>query len=305
MADAPQLELEKERLYKDALAEAKKELNPTMANNPVFDEMLHKEFNYFLYKTGSVDFKFSIENDKNSLSIVSFSPVVDCNPLFRNKNKAFLKTVFYLDSNDNFICEFNQGVLYDRKDIEDSGVKVALNYKTRLETYYSNKGFDKDGIQLSDNSYVDCYPFENKSTDIDLRERVMSSFHKPAFNLKGFPSIPIHVIKATVRNTYRKYDSLGVIHSNMGIATRDGYKDLVCGLYTCSTDRPELLRGYDKFAEAKGTANSELTFLPVEGYAPTLSDAFTKAEEDFKKGIEESHLEEFNKKTYEAIVSRY
>ena len=301
MANTPELEIEKKELYKTTLSEIKGTLNPEIFKNPVFEEMFFKEFNFFIFKTQSTNLDVIVAEDKNSLSITSYAPVTDCNPLFVGKNKSFLRTVFFLEDN-NLVIEYNQGVLYNRADIESAGDKVRLDYEAKLETNYSSKVFDKDGIQISDNSFVDCYPFDDKPEDIDLRERVMSSFHKPEFKIKGFPKIPIHVINATIRNTYRKYDSLGIIHSNMGIATRDGYKDLLCGLYTCSLDRPELLRGLNRFAQASGKNNAELKFEIVNDYAPDLTKAYEKALKEFKEAMEISNLSEFSKKTYDAMM---
>ena len=298
---APELEIQKEEFYKKTLAEIKGTLNPEIVKNPAFEENFHKECNYLLYKTGDIKFDVVVAPDKNSVSITSYSPLIDCKKEFAGKNKAFIRSTFEL-KDGNLLCEYNQGALFDRNDIEKDGVKIDFKYESKLETTYSARFFDADGIQLSDNSYTDTYPFQDKASDVDLRERTMSTFHKPEFRIKGFPKIPIHVIKATVRNTYRKYDSLGIIHSNMGTATKDGYCDLVCGLYTCHTGRPELLRGFNKFAEAKGDTNNELKFEVIDNYAPDLTAAYNKAVQEFKDGLKDSNLEEFSKRTYEAIL---
>lgn len=299
--NTPDLELKKEEYYKKTLAEIKGKLSSEIIKNPIFEEMFHKEFNYFLYKTGDINFDVVVADDKNSVSITCYDSIIDCKKEFVGKNKSFLRTIFTL-KDGYLLCDFNQGVLFNRKDIENDGIKVDLEYESKLETTYSARFFDADGIQMSDNSYTDVYPFSTESSEVDLRERTMSSFHKPEFVIKGFPKIPIHVIKATVRNTYRKYDSLGIIHSNMGTATRDGYKDLISGLYTCHTARPEMLRGFNKIAEAKGDANNQLRFTVVEEYAKDINEAYEKAKQEFKDGLKESNLEEFSKKTYEAIM---
>ncbi|MBR4672298.1 MAG: hypothetical protein IKO78_03760 [Bacilli bacterium] len=304
MAVTPELERQKEDLYQETLANVKGTLNGKIIKNPMFEELFHKEFNYFLYKTAAVNFDVIIADDKNSVSISSYSPVVDCKPEFIGKNKSFLRTIFKLDEDDNLICDFNQGTLCNREDIEKDGTKVELHYESKLETNYSYRVFDKDGIQISDNSFSDVYPFNDEYSEVDLRERIMSSFHKPEFVIKGFPKIPIHVIRATVRNTYRKYDTLGIIHSNMGIATRDGYKELLCGLYTCHPDRPEMLRGFNRFAEAKGNSNNELRFKVVDDYATDINEAYEKATNEFKEAFDIMDSSSINKKTYNAIKAK-
>ncbi len=303
MTNTPELEKEKEKLYKVSLAKVKNTLTKEIIDNPVFENLFHNEFSYFLYKTGSVDYTVLVSDDKQSVSITSYNPIYDCRKEFAGKNKAFLRTIFFI-KNGYLVCDFNQGVLFNKKDIEESGNRIGFDYETKLETTYSTRFFDKDGIQISDNSYADVYPFEEKSREIDLRERVMSSFHKPKFRINGFPKIPIHVIRATVRNTYRNYDSLGVIHSNMGTATRDGYTDVVCGLYTCHTAKPELLRGFNRIAETKGNKNSDLRFKVVDNYAEDVVKAYEKANEDFKNGLLKTKEESPDNEAIE-IINNY
>ena len=303
VTNAPEKELEKEELYKKALVSVKKTLDKDILDNPAFEELFYKEFNYYLYKTGELNFEVSVGEGGTSVAIRSNSPVVDCCPEFVGKNRAFLQTIFYIED-DYLVCDFNQGVLLSRKDHESKGERITLRYETKLETTYSKRFFDADGIQLSDNSLTDCYPFMEKIDEVELEERVMSSFHKPRFKVSGFPKAPIHVMKANVRNTYRKYDSLGVIHSNMGYATRTGYQNLVCGLYTCHPSRPELLRGMEKFAEAKGEKNSDLVFKIIDDYAPDLNSAFERAKKEFKDEVLESNIEEFSERTYKALVEK-
>ena len=300
MTNAPELEKEKEKLYKVSLAKVKDTLNSEILNNPVFEKLFHKEFDYFLYKTGTANFTVLVSDDKNSVSITSYSPIYDCRKEFAGKNKAFLRTIFSI-KDGYLVCDFNQGVLFSKKDIEESGIRVSLDYETKLETVYSSKFFDANGIQISDNSFSDVYPFEEKSREIDLRERVMSSFHKPKFRLNGFPKIPIHVIRAIVRNTYRNYESLGVIHSNMGTATRDGYTDVICGLYTCHDSRPDLLRGFNRIAETKGNKNSDLRFKIINDYAENINEAYDNAMNSFKESIEKLNDNNIDKKTIKAL----
>lgn len=304
MAITPDIEQKKEEFYRTTLAEVKGKLSEKITKNPIFEEMFHKEFNYLLYKTGNSNYDVIIADDKKSVSITSYSPVIDCKLEFIGKNKSFIRTIFKLDEDDNLICDYNQGSLFNRRDIEKDGIKVELHYESKLETAYSYRVFDKDGIQISDNSYTDVYPFNEEYDEVDLREKVMSSFHKPAFVIKGFPKIPIHVMKATVRNTYRKYDSLAVIHSNMGIAQRNGYHDIICGLYTCHTARPEMLRGFNRIAEAKGNNNNELKFVMLDNYAKDLYEGYDKAVKEFREGVENADLSQLNPKTKEAIMAR-
>ena len=298
----PENMLEVKEFFRTTIKDVKEKLNPEIVNNPKFEEMFFKELSYFYRKTLSIKYDVIVSDDKNSVSVTSYNPIVDCKRVeFRGKNRAFLRSVFSLKEK-NLVCEFNQGVLFDRKLIEENGMRVGLDYESKLETNYSAKYFDENGIEYSDNSYSDVYPFDDEVDDIDLRERTMSSFHKPVFNEYKLAGIPIHVLKASVRNTYRKYGSMGIIHSNVGEATRDGYKSVTCALFTCHTLTPELLRGEVMFAKTTGSNNGDLKFEMMNDYADSFENAFYKAQTDFKKGIEESNLKEYSNKTYNGLL---
>lgn len=287
--------------FRETMIDVKGRLNPKIVNNPKFEELFFKELSFLYGKTMNLNFDVNVAADNNSVSITSFSPVVDCvNPLFRGKNKAFIRSIFSLGEDDALVCEFNQGVLFDRKLIEKSGVRVELDYESKLETSYSARYFDKDGIEYSDNSFTDVYAFDDETDDIDLRERTMSSFHKPVFSEYKLPSIPIHILKGKARNTYRKKGSYSVIHSNVGIATRDGYKDVSGALYACHQSLPEMLRGGELFAK---TAGADFHFEIMNNYAPNMEKAYERARDDLKKELEGSSLKEFNKKTYDSLIN--
>lgn len=293
--------LEVKDFFRRTIKDVEGKLNPLIVNNPKFEELLFKELSFFYSKTQSIDIEVLVSLDKNSVTITSYNPVVDCRKVeFRGNNKAFLRTIFSL-KDDNLVCDFNQGVLFDRKILEKNGIYAILDYESKLEVNYSMRFFDAFGIEYSDNSFTDVYHYDNESVDVNLREQVMSSFHKPLFYEFSLATIPIHVMKASVRNTYRKKDSLGIIHSNIGTATRDGYKDVVGALYSCHTAIPEMLRGKKLFA--KTNINSPLfKFLIVDNYAPTLDEAYKKAQDEFKQGVEKSNLKDYSLKTYNEIV---
>lgn len=295
--------LEVKEFVRNTIEDAKVKLDSALVNNPKFEEVLYKEINYLFYKTGDVKFTVTIADDKKSITLNSYSPIVDCsNPAFNGKNKAFIRTVIYLDNKD-LVCEYNQGVLFDRNLLEQNNLRTGLQYESKLETYYALKFYDENGIEYSDNSYSDIYHFDNPSSEIDLRERTMSSFHKPVFNRYTLASIPIHVMKASVRNTYRKNGSLAIIHSNTGTATTKGYKDVNSTLFTCHPLFPEALRGQVMIAKTVEDENKELKFEIVNNYCESFEKAFEKARNEFKAGMEDSHLKEYNKRAYDFILA--
>lgn len=295
---SPDNVLEVKEFFRNTIKDVKGKLNPLIVNNPKFEELLFKELTFFYRKTLNTSFDVVISDDKNSVSITSYSPVVDCSKVeFRGKNKAFLRTIFSL-KDDNLVCDFNQGVLFDRNLIEENGIRVQLPYESKLETSYSTRFFDVNGIEYSDNTYSDVYHFDDASKDIDLRERTMSSFHKPIFYEYQLATIPIHVMNANVRNTYRKNGSLAIIHSNVGIATINGYKNVSGALFTCHSSIPEMLRGEIMFAKT----DNEFKFHLLNNYSDTMENAYKKASNEFKKGIEESNLKDYSKKTYDAMI---
>lgn len=293
--------LEVKDFFRSTIKNVESKLNPLIVNNPKFDELLFKELSFFYSKTQSIEMEVIVSDLKDSVAITSYKPVVDCRKKeFRGNNKAFMRTIFSL-KDDNLVCDYNQGVLFDRKILEKNNIYTKLDYESKLEVSYSMRFFDVYGIEYSDNSFTDVYHYDNESSEVNLKEQVMSSFHKPLFYEYSLATIPIHVMKASVRNTYRKKDSLGIIHSNVGTATRDGYKDVIGALFSCHTAIPEMLRGKELFA--KTNVNSPLfKFEVVSDYAPSLEEAYKKAQMEFKEGVEESNLKSYSLKTYNEIV---
>lgn len=295
--------LEVKEFIRTKIKDSKEQLNSELVNNPKFEEVFYKELNYIYYKTGKLDFNVDIAEDKNSLSITSYQPVIDCSRVeFRGKNRSFIRTVIYLKEK-NMVCEYNQGVLFDRKLLESNNIRTGLSYESKLETYYAAKYFNEYGIEYSDNSYSDIYHFDSNIDDVDLRERTMSSFHKPIFYEYTLAQIPIHVMKATVRNTYRKNGSLSIIHLNVGTGTTNGYENVSSLLYTCHPACPEMLRGEKMIAKAVNLDDGKLKFEIVDNYSDSFEKAFSKAKEEFKTKIEKSYLKESNKKGYEFLLN--
>jgi hypothetical protein len=270
-----------------------------LTNNPKFEELLYKELLFFYRKTLKNDFDIEVSDDKNTVTITSFSSFADCTKKdFNGKNKTFLRTIITIEG-DYLVVDYNQGVLFDRSLLEKQGIYAEMPYESKLETYYSKKYVNKEGIELSENNYSDVYHFSDESNYVDVRERTMSSFHKPLFYMNCLASIPIHVMKAIVRNTYRKEDSLAIIHSNVATATMDGYEDIKSGLYLASADFPEMLRG--KVLIAKTMDSDDRSFDIVDNYAENIEKAYEKAKEEFKKEFENSELKDTNPGIYEEI----
>ena len=292
--------LELKDFFRNSVNSVKEKINPVIVNNPIFEELLYKELSYFYGKTLSTNFDIVVSDDKNSVSITSFNPIVDFgNVALREKNSGFIKSVFYLENN-NLVCDYNQGVLFDRKSIEESGIRTKVAYETKLETNYSRRYFDENGIEYSDNSFSDIYKFDYDKNEIDLRELVMSSFHKPQFSEYLLPTIPIHVMKGMARNTYRKKGSMAVIHSNIGIATSFGYKRVSSSLYACHPTIPEMLRGGILFAK---TDEDDFRFNLVGDYAPDMQKCYERAKNELKEAIINSNLKEYSEKTYNALLN--
>lgn len=299
---SPDNMLEVKETFRDYVKDIKGKLDDKIVNNPKFEELYFKELSYIYRKTGNINFDILVADDKKSVSITSYSPVIDCSrPEFRGENNAFIRTIFRLKDN-NLVCECNQGVLFDRTLLEKNGIRVELDYESKLETNYSEQYFDENGIEYSDNFFSDVYHFDDKKKYIDLRERVMSSFHKPLFSEYELAKIPIHIMQACVRNTYRKKGSLAVIHANVGTATRNGYKNVNCALYACHPSFPDMLRGGSIIAKTSGDSNDDFKFELVGDYSNSIEEAFKKAKEELKKGLEESNLKEYSKKTYDALL---
>ena len=293
-------ESEREEFFEKSYSEVKSKLNEKLTNNPRFDDVFYKELNYFFRKTMSINYDVIVAPDSNSVIITSYNPIKNFDDENEVHNRAVLETVISL-KDDNMVCDFSQGVFFSKKDLEDSGRNIPLNYETKLEAFYSTKYIDECGIEYSDNSYNDVYFYGEKLDDINVKEQVTSSFHKPKFDEYHLAVSPIHVIQATVRNTYRKEDSLGIIHSNIGTLTRDGYKDVNCVLFTCHASFPDRLRGDVMFAKASDK-EGKFKFEVMNHYASSTGEAYARAVEDFKKGVMESDIKDTNEKAYNKII---
>ncbi len=273
-----------------------------LTKNPKFRELLYKELLFFYRKTLKDNYDIEISDDKNTVTITSYNSFADCSEKDLNgKNKTFLRTIITIEG-DYLVVDYNQGVLFDRSQLEKKGIYAEMPYESKMETYYSKKYVDKDGIEMSENNYSDVYHFSDESNYVDLRERTMSSFHKPLFYMNCLASIPIHVMKATVRNTYRKDDSLAIIHSNVATATMDGYEDIKSGLYSASAEFPEMLRGKVLFAKTSDSADR--SFDIIDNYAESIEKAYEKVKEEFKKELEKSDFKNTNSSIYEAMMKK-
>lgn len=286
--------------FSQILEDTKKKLNPIMINNPKFDELFTRELEYVWYKTDSLDFQVNVSPNGDFVSIISNKPIVDCTlSEFRGNNIAFIKTDFKL-LEDNLLIEYNQGVLFDRKLLEKSGFRAIMQYETRFETYYTIKCVNKDGVEYSNSSYIDNYPLNDKSSDINVKEKTLSSFYKPSFYENKLPKASIHMLEASVRNTYRKKGSYAVIHNNVAKVTRDGYKDVNCSLAKVHPLFPDLLRGEKILARTTPT-NGKYIFQIQDNYAGSIEELYQKASDDLKKEIAPLK-EKMNEKIYNNLL---
>lgn len=292
----------RKNLFFDKLTKAKKGLNPQLVNNPKFEELFLKEMSFIYRKTLSTNIMVQVAEDKNSVSLTSYNPLQDCGIKFKDNNRSFFRTVFSL-SGENMKVEYNQGTLFNRRLLEKKGIKVKFPYESKMETEYTCNFYDTDGIEYSNSSYKDSNHFDEPSEDIDLREKVMSSFYKPVFYEYQFPELPVHIVKANLRNTYRKNESLGVIHSNVCVADKEGYHELACALYTSHPLFPEVLRGCTMIARTDDNS-LDLKFNIVDDYAPNINSLYEKARDEFKSGIAVSPIAKTNSLLYSTLVER-
>ena len=289
-------------LFLDYLKKVRNELDTKLVNNPKFDELFLKELTFLYRKTLSLNYDIQVSNDKKSVSITSYSSLKDCGIQFRDNNKGFFRTVFSLYG-ENMKIEYNQGILFDRRVLEKKGMRIRFPYESKLETEYTCNYYDSDGIEYSNSSYKDVYHFDDPSVDVDLREKVMSPLYKPVFSEYQLAVVPVHIVRANLRNTYRKNDSLAIIHSNVCYADKQGYHDLVCNLYTSHPMFPEMLRGSALVAKTEGSSNN-LKFNIVSDYAEDFNHLYSKAYSEFKTGLATSPLAQSNFNIYSAIINR-
>ena len=270
--------------FNGILEEVKEKLDKKIVSNPKFDSLFLREIKYIFCKTKDHGLDVIVTSDQKTVSIISNSPVIDC-PMeeFRGNNKAYIESRISLHEN-NLYLEYFQGVLFDRRKLEKNGIRALASYETKLETNYYLKCIDKDGIEYSNSSFQDSYPLSQESKEINIKEQVFSSFHKPEFYEYKLPKAPIHVLKAIVRNTYRKEDSLAVIHTNMATITKEGYQDINCALFTTHPLFPDMLRG-DKVIAKSVNYNNRIIFVAEKDYAESVEEGYKKAEKDLKNAL--------------------
>ncbi len=288
---------------KRMLNEAKVELNPELLKNPKFDESLMKEVVYVYQKTMNKNFTISVSPDKNCLTVMSFTPVTCALEGIRPK-KTFFNLKFYLN-NGKFVYEVNQGALFDANDLRKKDMSLDDIFRSKIETLYLTKYFDEEGIEYSFSTYNDSYFFVDSCEDIDLREKVMSTFHKPGFSEFQLAVLPKYVLRAKVENIYRKLDTLSIIHSNTCVATEKGYKDLRCSLFLASPTFPDKLVGSQLVAKTNDDEiNNGLKLNVVDNYASDINAVYTKAKDSFKVGLEKSPLKDRKASIYNAILKK-
>ena len=283
------------------LNEVKASLDNELLSNPRFDDEFTKEMTYIYFRTNDRNLSVVVSFDKKSVSISSYSPIqVTSFEKLKGRSKSFVSSVFYI-KDENLHIEYSEGVLYDRRDLEECGIKTATTYETKLETSYSLKCINKYGIEYSNSSYTDSYPFLKPIDEMDAREQTLSSFHKPVFYEYLLPKASIHVLNAQARNTYRKPGSFAVIHTNVATITKQGYKDTACALYTTHPVYPELLRGDQNIAKAV-EHDGKYTFVIQEDYAISIDKAYERAQKELKETLE-MNKNNFNPGVYEYLIN--
>ena len=286
---------------KEFVKEYVSQLDPTLKSNPKFLEIFSKELKYVIYKTNSDNFSIYTSLDRKAVTIVSTNPIVDCAVKeLRGVNRAFIHIFIHLNGEDLY-DEYSQGVLFDRKKVEENGMVAIVPYECKFETTYFLSCYNKEGVEFSNSSFSDSYPLNKDSKFVDLRDQTLSSFHKPVFYEKALPKAPIHILKAKARNTYRKKDNLSIIHTNLATMTSKGYENVVCCLYAMHPMFPEMLRGSSLIAKSI-EQNGHYIFVPDNNYAPSVEEGYKRAKTEMIKSIEESK-ENINPITYQYLIN--
>ena len=285
----------------DFVSEYVNRLDPALTSNPKFLDVLNKELKYVRYKTNSENFSIYTSFDKKGLTIMSTEPVIDCViKELSGKNKAFINIYIHLNGEDLY-DEYSQGVLFDRKQMEAQGINALVSYESKFETSYFINCYNKEGIEYSNSSFSDSYPIAKKSEEFDLQEQTLSSFHKPIFYEKSLPKAPIHILKAKARNTYRKRDSIAIIHTNLATMTPKGYEDVLCSLHCVHPLFLDMLRGSSLIAKSV-EQDGRFIFVPENNYASSIEDGYKRAKKETKRSLKEAK-ENLNPISYEYIIN--
>lgn len=235
--------------YDSIIEEIEERVNSNLIENPKFENAFLSEFNYICSKIESANINVEFSPNNDSFSLVSDSSIVNCSKKeFSGKNKSFFKTTFYL-KNDNLFVESAQGTLIDKKEFENLNIKPGANYEAKFETSYAMKCFTKEGIEYSNSSYTDSYFIDTPYEETNLKDLVLSSFHKPVFKEYGLAQEPIHLMDAHARNTYRSQDNPEIICNEIADCTKDGYENIKRNKYTVHPMYPDSLRGGEKIKD--------------------------------------------------------
>lgn len=273
-----------------------------MTSNPKFKELFLKEVNYIYYRTGNKNIHVEVKEDISLVSIKSYNKAIDCRRELVDKNESFIETVFYL-FNDDLVVEYSSGMIFDRKDLEGLGLRTRIHYETKLETDYSQRIFNKEGIEFSNSSYNDSYPLNRDFDDINLEDLVTSNFYSPTFNTYHLPEAPIHVGYASIRNTYRNMEELHLIHSNIGELTKEGYRNVTAMLATTHINYPEHMRADLIFARVNGNKNEDFRFKVIDKtLGDTIVEINEKAKKEFKDNIDSSLTKKTNPELFKSIL---
>ena len=271
--------------FNNILEEVKGKINKSIVENEKFETLFINELNFMHFKTSSTDIDVDIALDKNYVSLICNAPLINCaRNEFDGKNKNFFKTTFYI-KNDNLFVEYDQGTLFDKNELEKNGFKASTTYNSKLEVNYSMRCFTKEGIEYSNSSYKDCYLMDVVYDEANLKEIVLSSFHKPIFSEYKLAKSPIHLLSANIRNTYRKLEEYAIIHTNAGKCTKEGYKDVCCLLYSAHPMFPDLLRGESRIAKTV-EMDGKYVFVIENNYAENVNAGIEKAKKFFKDELE-------------------
>ena len=249
---------------------------------------------------GTFDFKISTDGK----DVVIMSEGI----LRKGKNKCgenlALKTITISLEGDSMVVDEAFGWLDDRESLNQMGVDLHQKYSCALSTSYKHSIFDNDGLEISNSFFGDFLFLLNDEYTIDvLKQRVLTSSHRPDFYSNRLAKLPTFCGNAVSRCVYRDYENLAIAYvMNATDVKQNSFFEVENSICEVFDDWPHDLR---VLTEKPIAVWDKKTYKYVTKYKysnQTLEEAKNDLREKFAENVESSKIKECYPEYYQALV---
>lgn len=295
--------MEFDTMFKEAKFEAVKDkIDPTLLANPAFMGAFNRACRNAHGMTGRNTYHIYVSDDGKLVSITDEGKEHNCREELKD-NRIVTATNITLDG-DTMNVEFCSGTLYKAEDYNKIGVYIPSQFKSVLNTYYSNDIYDEKGIQLGHSWYGDSYSLDTGLNSVNLREQTLSKLHKPNFKYNMIAEHPIFYNNASAGCIYRTYDNLGLAYKTYaeGMKPYGATTKVTHDINTVSTEYPERL---SLVPLSVATWSPDDRDYVVSSYLygdMPLKDVCDQIKANFRAGLENSKTKEYDIEMYQRLV---